>query len=173
MQKAAFAFVVIAAFICGGITGGVMTKTWSTPAQAESNDEDKSDGHLTVQTLNIDVPLYKTDILYDPDGAQEIVDRENAAAYFIYDGVQVIANHNSQGFAVLDYAVPGIEAELVLDGEVSHWSCISVKDGHNKEEDIVDEDGISISEFGKDRLVLYTCKDSWEDITITVWEKEA
>lgn len=120
-------------------------------------------GRLCIPEANIDVGLY-----YGAD--QAITDRQDSANIFtmsVFDGLY-IADHNNQEFANLYAIVVGMRGYLTLaNGEVLNIVCTDVFNGHHTGKHIVDENGNT--NLDGDYL-MYTCRDSWQNILICLWK---
>lgn len=129
-------------------------------------------GRLDIPSIGIGVALNYVDLR---DGtAQSVVDAYDSAAYFFWhDCKYVIADHNNQGFANLRNAQVGSYAQISkADGYVDTYICTRVcTDGRNTQYDLLDEYGISADSFENCCLLMYTCNQDWEHITLTFWEK--
>ena len=129
-------------------------------------------GRLDIPTVGIGVALNYVD-LYDGT-AQSVVDAYDSAAYFFWhDCKYVIADHNNQGFANLRNAQVGSYAQISkADGHVDTYICTRVcTDGRNTQYDLLDEYGISADSSVNCSLLMYTCNQDWEHITLTFWKK--
>lgn len=129
-------------------------------------------GRLDIPSIGIGVALNYVDLR---DGtAQSVVDAYDSAAYFFWhDCKYVIADHNNQGFANLRNAQVGSYAQISkADGYVDTYICTRVcTDGRNTQYDLLDEYGISADSSVNCSLLMYTCNQNWEHITLTFWEK--
>ena len=129
-------------------------------------------GRLDIPSIGIGVALNYVDLR---DGtAQSVVDAYDSAAYFFWhDCKYVIADHNNQGFANLRNAQVGSYAQISnADGYVDTYICTRVcTDGRNTQYDLLDEYGISADSSVNCSLLMYTCNQDWEHITLTFWEK--
>ena len=129
-------------------------------------------GRLDIPSIGIGVALNYVDLR---DGtAQSVVDAYDSAAYFFWhDCKYVIADHNNQGFANLRNAQVGSYAQISnADGYVDTYICTRVcTDGRNTQYDLLDEYGVSADLSENGSLLMYTCNQDWEHITLTFWEK--
>ena len=129
-------------------------------------------GRLDIPSVGIGVALNYVD-LYDGT-AQSVVDAYDSAAYFFWrDCKYVIADHNNQGFANLRNVQVGSYAQISkVDGYVDTYICTRVcADGRNTQYDLLDEYGLSADSSENCSLLMYTCNQDWEHITLTFWEK--
>ena len=112
----------------------------------------------------------------EDDPAQAIVDAEDSAVATrrkeYPDSTLVIADHTDQGFAVLYDAKPGETAAYIFktEDEAEEYVCEDKFQGHNNLQYLTDEDGNDLS-FAPTDLVMYTCNESWENVTITYWKR--
>ena len=77
-------------------------------------------------------------------------------------------------FANLRNAQVGSYAQIsTADGYVATtYICTRVcTDGRNTQYDLLDEYGISADSADNCSLLMYTCNQDWEHITLTFWEK--
>ena len=76
-------------------------------------------------------------------------------------------------FANLRNAQVGSYAQIsTADGYVATYICTRVcTDGRNTQYDLLDEYGISADSSDNCSLLMYTCNQDWEHITLTFWEK--
>jgi hypothetical protein len=113
--------------------------------------------------VGVDVACYDS-------AAQGVVNAADSAAYFAYGAHMVIADHVNQSFSgLLDCAV-GDVAQLTKDGGTEQYQCVAVIDGHNTGYDLTDENYTSIGELYPGTLVCYTCKNGWQNVTISFFE---
>lgn len=129
-------------------------------------------GRLDIPSVGVGVALYDTD-LYQYN-VQSIVDESDSAAIFPYrDKVTVIADHNNQGFdAMKSVEVGDYSVISQRDGSYVFYLCTRVcYDGHNLGTDIVDEYGEQVEYNTDGELIMYTCNDCWQNITISYWQR--
>ena len=122
-------------------------------------------GRLYIPEVGIDVALYRSN-------KQNVVDRDDSAAYFEYrhEGHNVIADHWTQGFATLKDVISGMEAIIIHpDGTMTHYTCAAVFDGHNTGKGITDLNGRFV--HGDAPLLMYTCIAGWQDVRVCLWEE--
>lgn len=129
-------------------------------------------GRLDIPSVGVGVALYDTDLYQD--NVQSVVDEWDSAAIFPYrERITVIADHNNQGFDAMkgvqigDYAVISQQ-----DGSYVFYLCTRVcYDGHNLGTEIVDEYGEQVEYNTDGELIMYTCNDCWQNITISYWQR--
>ena len=121
-------------------------------------------GRLYVSDVGIDVALYY-------DASQTVVDRLDSATIFKLapnDGLN-IGDHNGQEFRKLFRVKVGMDGYIRLEsGDVVNIRCTDVFNGHNIRSAITDENGIIVS--GRSDILMYTCRDSSENVLICLWE---
>ena len=129
-------------------------------------------GRLEIPSVGVGVALYITD-LYQQN-VQSVVDAWDSAAVFPYrDSVTVIADHNNQGFASLKNVGVGDTAFISQqNGSFDTYVCTRVcYNGHNLGTELVDEYGEQVESNIDGELIMYTCNDCWQNITITYWQR--
>lgn len=134
-------------------------------------------GTLLISDIDVDVPLYEASLYVDEETgdentAQEIVDMENAAAILKAGSLDVIADHVEQDFARLHEVKPGCIAVIKKGDSKEKYVCTAAMEGKNTEEMLTDRNGTPITDLLDEGIVMYTCRDTWEDITLTLWKKE-
>ena len=127
-------------------------------------------GRLYIPASGVSVPLYGE--TGDNGLNQGIVDRDNSALVLttLFEGQQVIADHNYQGFEGIKSSVPGNTlAYIKTQGEVRAYICTDIFCGHNDDVTLYDGNYICIKDYNPDGITMYTCNDHWTNITITFW----
>lgn len=121
---------------------------------------------LEIPELQFVVPITDCSIWE----AQNYVDMENMAAVFPIGDTVDIADHNNQGFSAIKYCKIGTTCNLIRGDSVEEYKCIEIdNDGLNTGSSIVLSDGRDTDYQGFD-IVMYTCNDCWQNITIVAWE---
>lgn len=142
---------------------------------SESDDTELiygSKGVLLIPSIQVTVPLYEGDVYDNPVETQAIVDAENSAAMFDFEGVKVIAEHVDQTFGNLSKIKVGDTAFVKQqDGSEEEFVCTGNFLGKNVGSALTDVNGASVSKMIKDGVIMYTCTDNWEDVTVTIWER--
>lgn len=115
-----------------------------------------------------DVALYDYNVYnYSDYSLQAIVDNYDSAAYYRNKGRLVIADHNYQGFSILNYLSEGDTAYIEFeDGSTISYTMIYSSGGYNTGPDLVDYDGNSFFYMESD-LIMYTCYN--DGIMVTLW----
>ena len=122
---------------------------------------DESIGRLKLN--NINVGLYG-------DNKQETCDKEDSACYWKQGDGYIIADHNSQAFKTLaDVKVNDIAIIEFKDGTSKQYKCVKAFNGHNTGNNITDENGASL--YNSNDLLMYTCRDTWKNITIRLFDE--
>ena len=120
-------------------------------------------GVLSIPAQGISVMLYER-------SAQSVVDAENSAACFWWQG-WIIADHNNQAFRTLRNVAVGDEAIIYQpSGQTIRLKCVYRGEGRNTGHDLT-VDGKSL--FGRYNYLMYTCKNkaaSRKSIILTGWE---
>lgn len=129
-------------------------------------------GRLDIPCVNIGVRIYYVDLT---DGnVQSVVDAHDSAAYFLYaNRKMVIADHNNQEFSHLSDIHVGDKAVISdADGNKEEYVCTRIcYDGHNMGTYLVDEYGIYVENSDDGNLIMYTCNDCWQNVTIVYWQR--
>lgn len=115
-----------------------------------------------------DVALYDYNVYTESSSSlQQLVDNYDSAAYYINYGKLVIADHNYQGFNVLNNLSEGNTAYIKFaDGSTITYRLIKREKGYNTGPDLVDTAGNSFFDMSSD-LIMYTCYD--DGIMVTLW----
>ena len=120
-------------------------------------------GRFSVPSVGVDVACYYS-------AAQAVVDAADSAAYFDCSGHKVIADHVNQSFDGLKNCAVGDTAQVVGENGPEQYQCVAVSDGHNTGYDLTDENYVSIGELYPGTLVCYTCRNGWQNVTISFFE---
>lgn len=124
-------------------------------------------GRWIVQSRGIDVACYLS-------LSQEVVDAEDAAAFFQLGDQYVIGDHKNQDFRSLGSCQPGDLACLETEEGIAVYVCTAVIPGHNSENAITDDAGNSIEyNFNTGGITCYTCNDDWQNIHIVLFSPVA
>ncbi len=128
-------------------------------------------GRLIIRDCGIDILLEQTD---DREEYQGITDEENTALVVEErrDLEPVIADRRSQGFAIAG-AVPGETYAYILyaDGSIRQFLCSRNVIGQNLEEDVVDDQGVSVWQQNQTGFCTYTGAGREDDsIVVVFWE---
>ena len=114
------------------------------------------------------VALYDYNVYtYSSYSLQSIVDDSDSAAFYRNKGKLVIADHNYQGFSILNYLEEGDTSYIRFeDGSTISYTLIRRSEGYNTGPDLTDIDGNSFFYMDSD-LIMYTCTDY--GIMVTLW----
>lgn len=141
----------------------------------QKNDYLGTAGRLYIPNINISVGLNNA-IIYDNEeyNAQEIVDRQDSAAYYTFASKLTIADHDFQGFNRIANLNSGDKAFIKrYDGSVEEYQMINKFIGENIGTDLIDEYGNSIGNMSGS-LVMYTCYYNTiykDQIIVTLWNR--
>ena len=127
-------------------------------------------GRLDIPSVHIGIAVYYAELGVD---AQEVVVNSDSAALFLWHNfLSVIADHNNQGFATLRKVQVGDVAVLSNEnGEIGRYICTDIcRNGTNTGNDLLNENGVSIENDCDSDLVMYTCNEDWQHITIVFWK---
>lgn len=133
-------------------------------------------GRLYSPDLGINVGLNYSD-MDSPSGpdVQYLVDMPDSALLMEYKGFSsfLVADHWNQGFEAIKSSVPELTAIYrVTSGSVTKYVCEKVFGGYNVDayHGIVDENGDFVLEMLDEGLCLYTCNESWRNVTVTFYK---
>ena len=141
----------------------------TTIVAAEMASRNRMIGRLIIPSVGVDVALFNS-------YTQGVVDRQDSAGTYRYNGGQmVIADHKNQGFALTKLSIPGVTIAYINDGQaVTPYICVENNVGSNKANDIpydlLDCNGNSIYLQNAGGICMYTCNDHWSRITYTYWQ---
>lgn len=119
-------------------------------------------GVLHIPAHGISVALYNSN-------AQSVVDAQNSAACYWYQGY-IVADHNNQAFANLPRVKVGDRAHIYKpNGQPIRLKCAFVANGRNTGRYLT-VNGKSM--YGKYDYLMYTCRKGmgWRNVVITGWE---
>lgn len=148
-------------------TAPAVSRISSDPDKFSDRDRYEEDapyfGRWIIQSRGIDVACYL-------NISQEVVDTEDAAAFFQFGDQYVIADHSDQDFRWLDSCQPGDLGCLETEDGIAIYVCTAVFRGHNLESGIIDESGNSI-EYGRNTggITCYTCNGNWQNIHVVLF----
>lgn len=141
----------------------VSTTMASTPNYDDDRDYENFVGRLYIDDVGIDVALYKS-------WEQEVVDRNDSAAYMGWPKNKLIGDHNTQAFAPLGKTKVGTIARIVReDGAVVYYECVDIFKGHNTGGTITDWNGNNVTR--QEDLLMYTCFNGSKNIWVTLWRE--
>lgn len=126
---------------------------------AEANLE-KSEGRVIMPGL-MDLSLTNCDVYV----SQSVIDN-GGAARFDFKGMDIVCGHRHLGFNAMKSAEVG-QTHAYIDGV--EYVCTAKFIGHNTSTDLTDNDGNVIS--WTDGIVMYTCNENWQNVTISYWTK--
>ena len=127
-------------------------------------------GRLDIPSVGIGVALNYVEL---KDGtAQSVVDAEDSAAYFLWrDSKYVIDAVIPEG---MDVQVGDACVISIADGYADEYICTRVcAHGKSTGADLLDENGVTVESSEDGGLVMYTCNDCRQNITITYWQRTA
>lgn len=137
----------------------------------QNKDTLGSYGRLFVPSVNLNVSLNLADMT--ANDVQKIVDFRDSAAYFEFNGQNVIADHNHQGFhKIINISIGDFAYIKKTDGSIENYQMTDKFEGKNIVYDLVDLSGNSVLN-GKNSLVMYTCYKMGEydnHVMITIFQ---
>lgn len=119
-------------------------------------------GVLSIPSVCISVALFDS-------AEQSVVDAQNSAACYWYQGY-IVADHNNQAFANLPRVKVGDRAHIYKpNGQTIRLKCAFVANGRNTGRYLT-VNGKSM--YGKYDYLMYTCRKGmgWRNVVITGWE---
>lgn len=125
----------------------------------------QSIGRVVIPSAGIDIPLIVTSENESAAYLQSVVDAGNAVQT-PNCGCTVIAAHTNRGFNAIKQAVPGKTAAYV-NGVA--YICAGKFNGYNRRAYLTDAAGNKLENIPG--LVMYTCNDCWQNVTVTVWKE--
>lgn len=145
----------------------VLCAVHTAAAGAPNYDDDREyenfAGRLYIDEIGVDVALYKS-------WEQGVVDRDDSAAYFGWPKHKLIADHNTEAFALLGSTKVGTMAYIAKeDGAFVYYECVDIFKGHNTGGKITDWDGNDVTK--KEDLLMYTCFSGSKNIWVTLWRE--
>lgn len=124
----------------------------------------------------VDVAIFNCSV-YDLDYSQAVIDNKDSAAWLTGGEINIIADHNNQGFEGIKKAVENETKAYIYKGNYAEeYLCISKSVGQNTTYLTTDGDGDVIytkhDKYGDlPYIVMYTCNEEKPYITVTVWQK--
>ena len=126
-------------------------------------------GRWVISDIDVDVALYQQ---YADEG-NIIVDALDSATFFTTSsGSTVIGDHAEQGFDAIKRCSVGMVAEIQKrDSSIELYTCIGVIQGINNGKYLTDLEGNKLYDLYPNTLLCYTCNDSWESVTVVLFNK--
>ena len=152
------------------------SSTASTPSSSpisSQNDvdeviegEEDASGRWSVPEVGIDVAVFCSN-------EQSVVDAIDSAAFFQYGTNYLLGDHWNQGFEAIKNCQPGMTASFdTLEGN-NKYLCVDVITGHNTGKSVTDDSGVDLRDYPlQNAIICYTCNDSWENITIVIFQQD-
>ncbi len=139
-----------------------------------SNDSLGTAGRIYLPTINLNVGINYANFYDDENyNAQEIVDREDSAAYFQFGSKTTIADHNYQGFNKIINLSIGAKAYIKKsNGAIEVYQLNNKFAGKNISADLTDSNGNSVQNMNGN-LIIYTCYGVGNGIMVTLWDQIA
>ena len=128
-------------------------------------------GHLIINDLKINIPLYKTD---NEKEWQKIVDETNSALVIpcTKNGFVVI-DHAYQGFDKIKKCEIGTFAKIETNDFIDYYKCVDIDyDAVNIGTDVLYHNKTdSVFNNNYNSIILYTCNDFNGSVTVVKFEK--
>lgn len=122
-------------------------------------------GRLYIPSVGVNVALYY-------GRSQKRTDAWDSAAYFKLGVQMCIADHNYQGFNAMKRCSIGTLAYIKKEDSVEVYRCIDKFNATNTGANIEDANGTMMSKINDGGLIMYTCNDCWQNVTVTLWRKQ-
>ena len=129
------------------------------------NDFDEYVGRFKIPAVGVNVACYAS-------SSQATVDAADSAAYFYTSGHLTIADHKHQGFSAIRSCSKGMKASLSTSSGTKNYICVDRINGHNTGYELTDANYNSIDSMYPGTLVLYTCNENWQNVTIVFLKLE-
>ena len=145
--------------------------TPSKPSSSETVAEEIARRGMTCRLRMPSVGFTVACFWSTSNNLQTLVDNSDSAAFFpLHNDVRVIADHRHQGFSAMKNSSIGDKAYLEYADRTETYTCIANFKGHNTSSELTDNDGNNVADMYPGKLIMYTCNENWQNITITVWE---
>lgn len=126
-------------------------------------------GRLTISGTSVNVALISCSLY---GNSQVVVDARDSAAFITDFATVIIADHVNQGFSAMKSAVPGSTKAYINRGDYTDtYICTANFQGHNTGSDLTDASYNSVLNGNPGGLLMYTCNENWQNVTITYWSK--
>ena len=143
------------------------------PVSSEEEAEPVSSAVLEVEEEPAPADQTEEDFWIDLGLAQVICDEWDSAVWLF--GMRgcgnIIADHASQGFDGIKAAHQGTMAYLKTVEGIQLYVCVDILQGHNTGTYLTDNEWNRLMYNGEGSLVMYTCNENWENITIALWQR--
>lgn len=114
-------------------------------------------GRFTCPSVGIDVAIFA-------QSSQAVTDAADSANYFQLGGSMIVADHVNQGFNRIKSMGVGTLCYIETGSQTKTYRVTGKINGHNTGYDLTDSNYNSI--LGSAPLILYTCNENWQNITI-------
>lgn len=130
------------------------------------NNKSGAFGRLYISDYN--VALYDYNVKTKSSSSlQTIVNDADSAAYYLNKNKLIIADHNYQGFSILNNLTEGTTSYIKSEDEsIIKYKLIKKSRGFNTGQDLIDTEGNSFFNMKSD-IIMYTCYD--DGIMTTLW----
>ena len=151
---------------CKNCNSELETKTYSYQEKVQSQKSKRwIYGRLSIPDVGVDVALIRSE-------SQSVVDAKDSAAYFLWNGAWLIADHWNQGFDAIKRCKPGDICYIATGDTIEEYECIRMDYGHNAEYDLTENDwSTSITAKYPGQIIMYTCNNGWRNIAFVVWKR--
>lgn len=129
----------------------------------EIRKRENMQGRFYIPDVDIDVACFNGQ-------SQEYTDAIDSASYFSLGSMNVIADHNNQGFNRISDCVLGTSAYFVTENECLEFVCTASFDGHNTDSGLTNSDYVSIHYDNEGGITCYTCKENWQNIRVVFFQ---
>lgn len=150
----------------------IIVSSYNPPPVIVETGRQGTKGRLIFDDYDFSVALFES----NQYNAQQLVDAEDSAAWFIWNGnlSPIIADHCTQGFDIICKCRVDDICHIVDGSDYQQYRCICVDhNGVNTDTDLYLSSGYNFSRNnGPGYLYMYTCTkpgDSYH-ITVAIWE---
>lgn len=151
---------------CKNCNSELETKTYSYQEKVQSQKSKRwIYGRLSIPDVGVDVALIRSE-------SQSVVDAKDSAAYFLWNGAWLIADHWNQGFDAIKRCKPGDICYIATGDTIEEYECIRMDYGHNTGDDLTENDwSTSVTAKYPGQIIMYTCNNGWQNIAFVVWKR--
>lgn len=120
-------------------------------------------GRWLIPDLGVNVATFRS-------WAQSVVDQADSSAMFTLGSMDVIADHDYQGFSSIIRCPVGTSAYFDFGNGLTEYVCTASFSGHNIKSTLTDDDHNDIQYSNPDGITCYTCNGNWQDIWIVFFQ---
>lgn len=120
-------------------------------------------GRWIIPDLGVNVATFRS-------RAQSVVDQADAAAIFTLGSMNVIADHDYQGFRSIIHCPVGTSAYLDFGNGMKEYVCTASFSGHNVSSTLTDDHYNDIQYSNPGGITCYTCNGSWQNVWVVFFQ---